>query len=110
MNESISPADLHRLLESGAKVRVFDVRREKDRVDVDHPIPNAEWRDPEHVAEWGRDVDKVDQVIVYCVHGHQVSQSTRNTLRDMGIAARIVEGGIEAWCDYLRAQPQNPAM
>ncbi len=106
MNDSILPADLDRLLEDGANVRVFDVRLEKDRVDVDYPIPTAEWRNPEQVTEWSRDIGDVDEVIVYCVRGHHVSQSARDALRERGMKARFVEGGIESWCNY--AKKKNP--
>ena len=103
MNDSISPADLDRLLDGGANMRVFDVRLEKDRTDVEYPIPGAEWRDPDRVADWSRDIQAGDDVVVFCVHGHQVSQSTRDALRERGIiGARIVAGGIAAWCDYAK--------
>ena len=107
MKDAILPADLDRLLASEAKVQVFDVRLEKDRVRVKYPIPGAKWRNPEQVVEWGQSVDDVDEVIVYCVHGHHVSQSTRNALRQQGIKARIIEGGIEAWCNYAEDKTRN---
>ena len=109
MKDSILPADLDRLLLGGANVSIFDVRREEDRVDVEYPIQNAEWRNPNQVAEWCRDVGNVDEVIVYCVHGHHVSQSTRDVLREEGVNARIIEGGIEAWCGYARDKERNPS-
>jgi len=107
MTDSISPADLDRLLDGGANVRVLDVRREADRVEVEHPVPSAEWRNPDQVAEWGREITDADEVIVYCVHGHHVSQSTRQALRDQGLAARILAGGIEAWCQYVKGQGER---
>lgn len=109
MKDSILPADLDRLLEGAAHVRVFDVRREIDRVDVEHPIPSAEWRDPEQIAEWSQTIGGTDEVIVYCVHGHHVSQSTRDALRERGVKARILEGGIEAWCDYCKQKSRAAA-
>ena len=102
MTDSILPADLDQLLGSGAAVRVFDVRRESDRVQVEYPIPGAEWRDPERVAQWCGDIGNTEEVIVYCVHGHHVSQSTRDALRRGGNRARIIAGGIEAWCAYAK--------
>jgi hypothetical protein len=35
--------------------------------------------------------------VVYCVHGHQVSQSAAALLRSLGVRARYLEGGIEAY-------------
>lgn len=107
MKDSISAPQLKQLIEGGANIRVFDVRLEEDRVDVEHPVPTAEWRNPEQVSEWCKKIDQVDEVIVYCVHGHHVSQSTRNALRDQNIKARIVEGGIEGWCEYIRGLGEN---
>lgn len=107
MKDAISPAGLDRLLERGAKLRVFDVRLEKDRTDVEYPVPGAEWRNPDRVAEWSRDIQVGDDVVVFCVHGHHVSQSTRDALRERGIRARIVEGGIAAWCDYAKRERQT---
>jgi rhodanese-related sulfurtransferase len=34
-------------------------------------------------------------VVVYCVHGHEVSQGVAAVLQQRGIAARYLEGGIE---------------
>jgi Fe-Mn family superoxide dismutase len=104
MNDAVSPAELQQLLDQGAKMRVYDVRKIKDRIDVEYPIPTAQWRDPEKVSQWHRDVGDVDEVIVFCVHGHHVSQSTRGELRAHGIRARILEGGITAWVDYARSR------
>jgi hypothetical protein len=36
-------------------------------------------------------------VVVYCMHGHEVSQAVAKALGEHGIAARYLEGGIEAW-------------
>jgi len=37
------------------------------------------------------------EVVVYCVYGHEVGQSTAARLRDAGVAARFLSGGIEDW-------------
>lgn len=100
MNDSISPADLERLLDAGAAIKVFDVRKPHDRVAVEHPVPGAEWRDPHNVGEWSREIAGAGEVVVFCVHGHHVSQSVRDALIAKGVRARIVEGGVEAWCEY----------
>ncbi len=102
MNDSITPAELKALLEDGARIRVFDVRLEKDREPVTYPIPTVEWRDPGSVAQWAPLIGDTDEVIVHCVHGHHVSQSTRDALRERGIPARILEGGIGAWTEHAK--------
>jgi rhodanese-related sulfurtransferase len=82
MDDTISPADLESLLAGGADVTVLDVRRREHRTEVGHPIPGAEWRDPERIAEWSEDLSAGD---------------ARDFLRERGHRARIVAGGIEAW-------------
>jgi hypothetical protein len=36
-------------------------------------------------------------VVVYCVHGHEISKNTAAALATAGVSARYLEGGIEAW-------------
>ena len=100
MKDAVTPEELERLLQAGSGIQVLDVRKTQDRVEVTHPVPTAEWRDPEQVAEWCTTIDPVNEIIVFCVHGHHVSQSTRDALRARGFRARIVEGGIDGWCRY----------
>jgi Fe-Mn family superoxide dismutase len=102
MNESISPAELAQLLDQDADIKVLDVRRREDQVDVEYPIPGAEWRDPEQIAAWAGDLEKHGEIIVYCVHGHSVGKNARDFLRKQGLSARFVEGGIEAWQAFSR--------
>ena len=97
MKDAVSPAELKELLDQGADIKVLDVRRREHRVDVEHPVPGAEWQDPERIAEWSKELGDHGEVIVYCVHGHNVSQGARDFLREQGLRSRIVEGGIEAW-------------
>ena len=100
MNDAVTPKELELLLQAGEGILVLDVRKIKDRVEVSHPVPTAEWRNPEQVAEWCTVMDAAKEIIVFCVHGHQVSQSTRDALRARGFRSRIVEGGIDGWCRY----------
>ena len=102
MKDAISPAELEELLGQDADVKVLDVRRREHRVDVEHPIPGAEWKDPEKIDEWSKDLGAHGEVIVFCVYGHNVSQDARDFLRKQGLRARIVEGGIEAWQAFSR--------
>jgi len=39
----------------------------------------------------------VDVLIVYCVHGHEVSRITAMRLRAADLKARYLRGGIEGW-------------
>ncbi len=97
MEDTISPAELAELLAKQSDVTVLDVRRREHRTNVAHPIPGAVWKDPEHIAQWCEDLPAGGEIVVFCVHGHNVSQGARDYLREHGHRARIVEGGIEAW-------------
>jgi rhodanese-related sulfurtransferase len=37
------------------------------------------------------------EIVCHCVHGHELSQGAAERLRELGHAARFLEGGIEAW-------------
>jgi hypothetical protein len=52
-------------------------------------------RDPATVPSWAGELPRAGNVVVYCVHGHEVSQNAAKSLRDLGIAARYLEGGLE---------------
>ena len=97
MTSKISSLELKRMLDEGVPVKILDVRLEEDREPVDHPIPGEQWRDPEQVDGWSAELGLEDTVVVYCVHGRWVSQGLCRTLRDKGLRARYLEGGIEEW-------------
>jgi len=96
MNRTIAPTDLKSLIEQGV-VTVLDVRRKND-LDADTVrLPGAEWRNPEQMAEWSRDLPRDRDVVVYCVRGGSVSNAVVDHLQAQGIRARFIAGGIEAW-------------
>jgi len=88
-------ATAEELLRSSAIKRV-DVRRKGAYDAAPELIEGAVWRDPERVDDWAREYAGA-QVIVYCVYGHEVGQATAARLRDAGVAARFLSGGIEDW-------------
>jgi Fe-Mn family superoxide dismutase len=80
--------------------RLIDVRRAAAFQQSDAMLAGAEWRDPAQVEAWAAEVAQSSRglaVIVYCVHGHEVSQTTAARLRVAGVDARFLVGGIEAW-------------
>lgn len=80
---------------SGALKRI-DVRRKGAYEAAPELIEGAIWRDPEQVDQWAGEVAGAE-VVVYCVYGHEVGQSTAARLRDAGVAARYLTGGIDDW-------------
>ena len=57
----------------------------------------AEWRDPAQVDTWAGQLPAGVPVVVYCVHGHEVSRATAMRLRATGIEARFLAGGLDGW-------------
>jgi len=76
---------------------VIDVRRTPAFRNSNEMIAGALRRDPETVAEWAHALPSAEKVLVYCVHGHEVSQAVAQALRARGLAAMHLEGGLESW-------------
>jgi Fe-Mn family superoxide dismutase len=75
-------------------------------------IHGARWRDPAAVASWGAELPAERDVVVYCVHGHEVSRATAVRLRAAGVQARYLRGGIEGWQARgfaLADKPEQPS-
>lgn len=97
MQRSITIAELQALMGREVALTLCDVRRTEARAEDPVAIEGAAWFDPESVDAWGDTLDPGVEIVVYCVHGHAVSQSVADALRAKGLRARFVEGGLEAW-------------
>ena len=95
MNASISSTELHARLESGAPPIVIDVRKTPTFRGAPDMISGALRRDPAAVEQWARSLPPASTAVVYCVHGHEVSQNAAKALREAGIPTQFLEGGIE---------------
>jgi rhodanese-related sulfurtransferase len=89
---SISPAALRQSLRSPHPPLVIDVRRPERFLESPDLIDGALRRDPGAVGDWKKTLPAEEEIVVYCVHGHEVSQGVAKAL-----GARYLEGGIEAW-------------
>ena len=76
---------------------IFDVRRREAFEADGERLPAARWRNHRESAAWSAALLPGRDLLVYCVHGHQVSQSAAALLRAEGRDARVLRGGIEAW-------------
>lgn len=94
---SITIHELMALRAAGAPVELIDVRRDKARRAQGGDIPGGRWRDPERVLAWKDDLAPGPRRIVYCAHGHEISQGIVATLRAMGHDASHLDGGFSAW-------------
>ena len=105
MDASISAAELRKSLLSSAPPLVIDVRRNERFFEAQDFIRGAVRRDPAKVADWSKTLPRTASVVVYCVHGHEVSQNAAKAL-----GAKYLEGGIEAWREMggdLFSKPKN---
>ena len=96
---SISPRDLFNQLGSTLPPLVFDVRRTAAFDADSRMLIPAQRGIPDKFAEWGQQIPAGQAVVVYCVHGHEVSQGVAATLRQAGCHARHLEGGITGWAE-----------
>jgi Fe-Mn family superoxide dismutase len=76
---------------------VLDVRRAPTYAAASTRLVDAQWKDPATVDTWVLDLPTDRDVVVYCVYGHEVSQSTAMRLRAAGLNARYLSGGIDGW-------------
>ena len=107
MDASISAADLRKSLLGSTPPLVIDVRRNERFFEATELIRGALRRDPARIAEWSKTLPRAASVVVYCVHGHEVSQ---NAAKAMG--AKYLQGGIEHWREEggeLAPKPPNAA-
>ena len=112
MDASIASAALRQAIVSDNPPLVIDVRREERFRDAPDLVHGALRRDPLRVADWATTLPAVASVVVYCVHGHEVSQGAAAALQAAGINARFLEGGIERWRESggaLAAKPRGAA-
>lgn len=86
-------------LASHAAPLVIDVRKNEAFAAASDTLPGALRRDPLQVDSWATTLPAARAVLVYCVHGHELSQNTVKTLRQCGIHATFLQGGMEAWRD-----------
>ena len=105
MDASISADQLRQSLRSAEPPLVIDVRRNERFLESGYLIKGALRRDPASVEQWKAALPRASQVVVYCVHGHEVSQNAAKAL-----GAKFLEGGIEHWREEggpLATKPKN---
>jgi rhodanese-related sulfurtransferase len=91
---SIPPAELNALVGRPGAPLVLDVRRRERFAESPHIVAGAQYCPPEEVAAFAARGEPRD-VIVYCVHGHEVGRDAAAALRAAGWNARFLQDGIE---------------
>ena len=94
---SISVSELARQLEVGKPLLLLDVRREQARAASGVQINDAMWKNPALWLDWKDGIAHDLPIVVYCAHGHEISQGLTATLVAMGADACHLDGGISEW-------------
>ena len=97
---SISSLDLYGVIGTAGAPVVIDVRRNAAFAADKGMIVGAIRRDPDDIQGWRHELPAGNAVVLYCVHGHEVSQEGAATLRSAGIDARYLEDGIAGWAEH----------
>ena len=96
---SISPQELMDRIGTPHAPMLFDVRRREVFDAADRLIGGANWRHHQETNAWIEEIPPSAEIVVYCVHGHQMSQSPVSRLRAKGVNARKLVGGIDAYVE-----------
>ena len=93
----ISPKDLVALTGTSRFPPVIDVRRQSAFESAGVRIAGAVWRDHMKTDEWLPEFADGGQIVVYCTHGHNISEIAAARLAEAGASVALLEGGIEAY-------------
>ncbi|WP_437344317.1 chromate resistance protein ChrB domain-containing protein [Mesorhizobium marinum] len=93
----ISSQELIRLVGAEKCPLIVDVRRDTVFAEAPTRIAASLWRDHTKVDQWLPLLPGGRRIVVYCAHGHNVSEIALAKLRAAGADAQMLEGGIDAW-------------
>jgi rhodanese-related sulfurtransferase len=96
-NPRVTSDDLYARLGTLSAPLLIDARSPEAFSADDRLIIGAIPRAPEDVAAWQKELPALRPVVAYCVHGRDVSQGVAAALRQAGLAAAYLEGGIAGW-------------
>lgn len=99
MPRRISSRELTALIGTDRCPHIVDVRRKAVFEASAHRIAGAAWRDHMRVQDWLPQLDAGRPVVVYCVHGHNVSEIAAARLAAEGLDVAILDGGMEAFAE-----------
>ena len=108
---SISASALAAQLGRQSSPFIYDVRRAPAFDASERLIAGALRLAPESIDSTDAALPKAQTVVVYCVHGHEVSQNAAAKLRAQNVAAVFLDGGIAGWeAAGLPTMIKNPTL
>ncbi len=86
---------------------LMDVRPRADLLANPRRIPGAQWRDPDQAERWAAEFTPGQPVVVYDISGGPVSRAVAKVLREKGIDARYLAGGLIAWMTWASLEARR---
>ena len=104
----VDPSTAQKMLAANPDMLVIDARLAADATMIPFRLKGAQRVPPERVAEVVKSLPKGRKALVYCAWGFEIGGNCAAALRDTGIDAVSVAGGIGAWrADGLPTEPFN---
>ncbi len=97
MPRRISSIDLIALIGTSRFPHLIDVRRHSAFKSAGQRIAGAVWRDHMEASKWYSEFADGQRIVVYCSHGHNVSEIAAAKLAGLGANVAMLEGGIGAY-------------
>jgi rhodanese-related sulfurtransferase len=95
----ISSHELNELVGTSKCPIILDVRRKAVFAAANTRIASAYWHEAGSIEAAADLINPEQGAIVYCAHGHNVSALAAAQLRAIGVAVRVLEGGIAAFAE-----------
>ncbi len=100
--------DTARVLVADPDVAVIDARMDDDYALQHTILPGARHFAPEKLDALATAVPKGGKALVYCAYGFEIGRNAAQRLRQQGVDAVVVRGGIAAWrADGLPTEPAS---
>jgi rhodanese-related sulfurtransferase len=116
----ISPTELWALIGTAQAPWIIDVRKREIYAVSTNLLPTAVWRDMADAATWASSLDPSRPIVVACAGGQQRSQMVAASLREQGLDASVLTGGVGAWIEaglpfvdkaaFERFAPRQPSL
>lgn len=97
MPHRISAQNLIALTGANQSPHVIDVRRHSVFAKSGKRIAGSVWRDHMKTSEWLPEFADGRQIVVYCAHGHNVSEIAAARIAHIGAPVAILDGGMDAY-------------
>ena len=105
---TIATPDARKMLEDDPNLIVIDARLADDAVSVPVRLRGARRAPPDKVDEVAASLPKGAKALVYCAWGFEIGGNAAAKLRERGIDAVAVAGGIGAWrADGMPTEPHK---